>query len=642
MKGKILLAASTAAICLAAWAAKDPVVMTVNGVDVPRSEFEYLYRKNSQQNLGNQTVDQYAEMFKVYKLKVADALAAGIDTTAAFRNEFRGYRNELSSPYMIDSVYLDKLMREAFDRSREEVETSHIMLFKRPNSFQNREVRERLDSIRQAVMAGADFAEMAKKYSQDRSSASKGGSLGFIPALYYPYDFETAAFTQKPGSVSEIVESAQAYHIIKTGAHRPSRGKVLAEHIMKMVRLGSPDSLQQVKKAQIDSLYSVITDTNFEDLATRYSDDKGSARNGGKLPLFGTGQMVPEFEEVAFSLKPGEISKPFRSQFGWHIVKKLESKAPESYDEMKDFIRRRVTAAGDPRSAMLARHQADIFNKQYKGRRHPKAISAMRASIGAAGFDSVFNAKYDTPAADAIVLYSIGDRKVSARDLARSLRGARVDELGAAIERFDTEVNSLADAAAMEYGRDHLGDVYPEYRNLLKEYRDGMLLFEISNREVWDKASKDTEGLKRYFATHKEEYKWKKPHHKAWIIQATNDSVAEAVKARLPQLAADTLVRTIRAEFPKTVQIDRILMEEGKNAAIDSVMSGKTDVTPPNPKFTLMFAYKGVTLTKPEEVGDVRGLVTSDYQNQLEKEWIDRLKARYPVSVNSKELKKIK
>ncbi len=642
MKGKITIACCAGALCLASWAAKDPVIMTINGIDVPRSEFEYLFHKNSQQHLGEQTIDEYAEMFKIYKLKVADALAAGIDTTETFRNEFNGYRNELAAPYMVDSAYVNSLVKEEFDRTREDVQASHIMFFKQPDEEKNIEMRARLDSIRSVILAGGDFEALAREFSQDRNSARNGGSLGYIPAMIYPYAFETAVYTLPEGEVSDIVESAAGYHLIKSGAHRPARGKVLVEHIMKLVKQGALPTTEKKIQEQMDSIYNAITPDNFEELASKLSDDKGSARNGGKLPMFGTGQMVPEFEDMAFSMKVGEVCKPFRTSYGWHIIKKLDSQDIESFDEMKDKIRARVTASQDERSKMIRDNEVRKLNQKYKGRRNDKAIAAMRADLGEAGLDSIFHGKYDNATSDAISLYTIGNKKATARDLARRLRNIKASNLATAQQRFDTELDELTSETAINYGQEHLSEIYPDYRNLLKEYRDGMLLFEISNREVWDKASKDKEGLENYFNNHKSEYSWKTPHIKGWLLQVENDSVADLIKARLPQLAADTLTRTIRKEFPGKVQIDRFLVEKGKNPLIDDLRGGKTDIQPQNPKFSRVFLFGDRELMKPEEVTDVKGLVTSDYQNELEKEWIDRLKSKYPVTVNTKELKKVK
>ncbi len=219
MKNKILVGVGLSA-CAIAWAAKDPVIMTINGVDVPKSEFEYLYHKNSQQQLAPQPLEEYAEMFKVYKLKVADAKACGLDTTESFRKEMQQYRRELAAPFMADSAYINKLVAEAAARALEDVEASHIMMLKTRDAAENRRLRLRLDSLRQELIAGADFTDLALRYSQDRSVVNNKGYMGFISSGRFPYEFETAAFTTPEGEISEVVESPAGYHIVKAGRHR--------------------------------------------------------------------------------------------------------------------------------------------------------------------------------------------------------------------------------------------------------------------------------------------------------------------------------------------------------------------------------------------------------------------------------------
>lgn len=627
------------AIGATAWAAKDPVVMVVNGVDVPRSEFEYLYRKNNQQQLGSQSLDDYVEMFKNYKLKVADALAEGIDTTASYKYEFKSYRNELVAPYLTDSVYLKQLAREAYDRSNEEIDVWHIMTLKGRGDVNRAKARQKIDSIAVLLKNGADYGEVARELSEDRSAEQNDGHLGYMTSMLYPYSFETAAYSLKPGEVSGVVESPVGFHIIKRGESRPARGKVMARHIMKMVKSGTDDSVQ---KAQIDSIYNVLTSENFADMAREKSDDKGSARDGGNLPVFGVGQMVPEFDEVAFSLQPGEISKPFRSMFGWHIVQTLEKYPHESYEEMEPMIIKRITSKGDERSKMIADHQASLFAKRYKGKQDGKLTAQMRADAVSMGLDSAFTDKYTSAKFNDKPVYTFAGQKITAGDVARKLaKGVRPanEERG---QVFDTRLADMINDRLMEYGDEHLVDDHADLRNLINEYRDGMLLFEVSNRKVWEKAGKDKDGLAKYFAEHRGDYTWQKPKVKGWLVQAANDSVANAVRERMKELGADTLSVTIRKEFPKTVQIDRVLVEEGQNPMVDNIIFGKDPVKPKNAAYTTYFMYGAKILEAPEEAADVRGLVTSDYQNQLESEWIEELRLKYPVAVNRKELDKIK
>ncbi|MDE7409807.1 MAG: peptidylprolyl isomerase [Muribaculaceae bacterium] len=575
MNRKHIAAIAVLATSALSVSAKDEVVMTVNGVDVPRSEFEYLYHKNQQQQVDPQTLGEYAEMFKIYKLKVADALSQRLDTLSSFRAEMEQYKADLATPYMTDSIYLNSLVKEAFDMSRDEAEAFHIMIAKGMPGQENDAARAKADSIRSEIIKGADFAEMAAKFSVDRASSSDGGRMGYIVAGRFPYAFEKAVFTLAPGEISEIVESPQGYHIVKGGKHRPARGTVLVEHIMKMVPPTSTAEQQAAAKASIDSIYNVVTANPalFEDLARELSDDKGSGRQGGKLSWFGAGMMVEPFDSAAFAIGVNEISRPVRSQYGWHVIRKLDAKGPASLAEMKPQVLKRIASPQDDRYALVEKNLISKLRKK-----HQKAL-----------------------------------------------------------RKKDLDDNSVKE---LEYEWLYVNE--PDYRNLLNEYREGSLLYEASLREVWDKAAKDEQGLDDYFNTHRADYKWTKPHVKGILVQATNDSVADLVRDALKEVTDDASLKAVRKQFVGKASIERILMEEGQNAMVDNVMFGGAPVKPNNKKYTVYFVYDPRILNAPESMSDVRSLVTGDYQNQLERDWVERLKSRYPVTVNEKVLKKIK
>ena len=559
-------------------AAKDEVIMTVNGVDVPRSEFEYLYHKNQQQQVDPQSLEEYAEMFKVYKLKVADALSQKIDTASSFQKEMNQYKSDLATPYMTDSLFLNSLVKEAYDLSREEVEAFHIMLAKGATDQDIEASRAQADSLRGVLLNGGDFAELAAKYSVDRASSNVGGRMGYIVAGRFPYAFEKAAYTLAPGEISEIVESPQGFHILKGGKHRPARGTVLVEHIMKMVPPTASAEQQAAAKASIDSIYSVVVANpeKFEDLARELSDDKGSGRQGGKLNWFGAGMMVEPFDSASFAIQVNEISSPVRSQYGWHVIRKLDAKAPASLEEMKPTVLKRIANPQDERYALVEKNLIDKLRKKHK-------------------------------------------------------------------KTFKTaDINTISSEELKNAEHDWLYANEPDYRNLLNEYREGSLLYEASLREVWDKAAKDDAGLTDYFNAHKDDYKWTKPHVKGILVQAANDSVAGLVRTALREVSDDNGLKALRKQFVGKATLDRILMEEGQNAMVDNVIFGGEPVKPNNKKYTVYFIFEPKLLDAPETMTDVKSLVTSDYQNQLERDWVENLKARYPVTVNEKVLRKVK
>lgn len=638
MKTTLLLGAGVGLCAAMAWAAKDPVIMTVNGVDVPKSEFEYLYHKNSQQQISAQPIEEYLDMFINYRLKVADAQAAGLDTTAAFRQEMAQYRHDLAAPYLVDSVYLNQLVKEGYERSKEEVEVSHIMLFKQPSSAENALNKNKLDSLRNCILNGEDFATLAGRYSQDRGTAGRGGSLGYISHGRYPYLFEVAAYNLQPGQVSEITESPMAYHIIKSTGRRNARGTVRAAHILLLDREGN----DAAAKARIDSIYEVLQadPDKFEKLATEFSQDPGSARQGGMLPWFGSGQMVQEFEDVAYDTPVGEISKPFRSAFGWHIIRKYDAKGVPSLEEIKDKELSRLQNPQDFSYMLIKRNQNEKLAKKHKAIVNDVTLDAIRAKVMTNGLDSTF---YLADASlDRSELLKIGDKKYAAVDFITELGGAVQADKGNAVEYINNSFEGFLNRKLIEAEEDWLAVNNEDYRNLYNEYCNGSMLYEASVKNVWDKAAKDTEGLEAYFNTHREDYKWKEPRAKGILVQAKNDTVAAEISKRYLELPKDEALSTLRKEFKGEASFDRVLTPKGSNAMIDNLLFGGEEVKPSNSKYTLYFLLDGRVVSAPEEMADVKGQVTSDYQEALEEEWLNKLKTKYPVVVNRKVLKKVK
>lgn len=641
MNNRFLIGAGLSLFTMAILA-KDPVIMTVNGEKVPKSEFEYLYHKNRQQQITPQPLEEYVEMFKLYKLKVADAKAAGIDTSASFRKEMAQYRRELSQPYLTDSLFLYKLIEEAAQRGREEVEVSHIMLAKHRSENENLALKAQLDSIRTEILSGADFGEMAKQYSVDRGSASRGGYMGYIGANRYPYSFEIAAYNLPEGAISEIVESPVGYHLIKTGKRRASSGKIHASHIMKMIKKNdSPEDKKRAKNS-IDSIYSILKadPSKFASLAKTESDDKGSAMKGGELPWFGLGEMVPEFETAAFALEEGEISEPVESQYGWHIIMVDGHKGAPGVEDLKPELLQRMQSPQDERWELIRRHNDERLASKHKAVVDQQTLDVLK-SAASNGIDSVFmeGCLYG-PLSD-MTLVEIDKQKKKVNEFAATLKEKPGIQGEAAIAKIEKSVDNWKSKLLTEAELEWLYDNEPDYRNLLKEYHDGSLLYEVSLQKVWDKASKDKEGLKKYFEKNKENYTWTKPHAKGILVQAQNDSVANLIRERMDALPGDSILPAIRKEYKGKALIERFLVERGANGMVDHILFGAPKAEPAG-SYKVYFLYNPRILNKPEEINDVRGAVTSDYQTELENEWIEELRRKYPVEVNTKELKKVK
>lgn len=641
MKRKILLVALAMAAMATVDAKKpsDPVLMTINGKKVPLSEFQYLYNKNNTQQAEKQSIDDYVDMFVTYKLKVADAEAAGIDTTAAFQKEFIGYRNELSRPYLRDTVVYNKLIDEAYVRMKEDVDVSHIMVHRGESPEVDAKNAAMLDSLRTAILNGADFNELALKYSIDPGAKRNKGHMGWMSANQYPYSFELTAYNTPVGTISPVIQTDFGHHIVKVHGRRPARGEVLVQHILKLTQ-GKNEVEKAQQKAAIDSIYTLLRNgADFDSLAIALSEDPGSARNGGKLPWFGPGRMVPEFEEASFALENGAISEPFATSYGYHIVKRLDWKGIKPFNEAKDAII--GTMNHDMRSNMPEEAKLNELKKTYKSTVNKSTLAMVTDEIKAHGqLDSAVVDKFRNSRAP---LLSVGKKVIPLCDVIGEVPLYSVAKAESGVAIVNNIFNKALDKATIETEREALAGKYPDYRNLVNEYRDGMLLFEVSNRNVWDKASKDKEGLEAYFKANRTKYNWEKPHFKGYIVFTPNDSVETAVKDYIAanNVTADSINTVMRREFGRDVKVERVIAAKGDNAIIDAVAFG-AEKPAPTGKWTNYFAFEGRVIAFPEEAADVRGTVTTDYQSQLEKEWVASLRSKYPVKINQKLLDKLK
>ena len=633
-----LLAGSLALFALCA-SAKDPVAMTVNGKDVKLSEFEYLYNKNKQQQLEEQPFDKYVDMFVTYKMKVADAEAAGIDTTKTFIDEFNGYRADLAKTYLEDKTVNDRLAHEAYERKKEEVEVAHIMLPLKDPATQSALVsKNRLDSIRQCVLNGQDFGELAAKYSIDKSAPRNKGNLGFIMSGSLPYEFEVVAYNTPVGGISEVFKTAFGYHFVKVLDRRPTRGQVFVQHILKLVDKNATDEVRNAAKAKIDSIYAELkAGASFDELAKTESDDPGSKSQGGRLPWFGSGRMVPEFESVAFALNNGEMSEPIATAYGYHIIKKLDSRGVQDFESVKDNIMMNIerdSRAGEARAEKMRQ-----LKEEYKLKLDPKGRDAILNALTTAVSDSAAIASLSN---SKLPVASFVKNKVTVSDVVASWTASQ-DPMASKESVVDDNINTAVEKAIIDYEISILPNKYADFSNLLNEYRDGLLLFEISNQKVWDRASKDAEGLENYFNENKDKYKWESPKYKGFLIQTENDSIASLIKSELPSIGVDSLVSTLKKAHKHHVRIDRMLVSEGENKLIDALVFKKDSTfVNPNKKYPVYFTYDGKIVSVPENVNDVRGQVTSDYQNVLEARWVEELKTKYKVKLNNKVLNKLK
>ena len=641
MKVKLLISSLLLGTAILALAKGDPVLMTINGKDIKLSEFEYLYHKNNQQQVEKETLEQFVERFVLYKQKVAEAEAAGIDTTQSFIKEFEGYQKELAAPYLTeDTSYLWHFINEAYDRYKKEINIDHFMLPLGENPAATQENMILMDSIRNCVLAGEKWEDLADNYSSDPSKPRNHGHYGFVTSGMFPYDFENILYSTNVGEVSKPFATQFGVHMIRVNDIR-DRNDVHARHILKLFPRDREVTAEDkaLCKAQIDSIYNLLlAGADFQELARKESMD-GTARRGGDLGWFGRGRMVQPFEDIAFDLPDGAISEPFETQFGYHIIQKVAHGMP-SIDEIRGNFENVINR--DERAKLIHEHRLGDLKAKCNYRTNPELDDYLTSALADAGkLDSAFIAKYVK--GSTMPLFTYGkDKTVTIQDLASSLNSkAVISDTGKAKTLLLSKIDELAENKLAEYNGRELLLNNPEYKNLLNEYRDGMMLFEISNRRVWKAASKDTVGLEQFYAEHHADYTWDEPHFKGIILSAKNDSVLNLVKGDLRQYGIDALIDSLYKKYGNDIRMERMVVKRGENPYAD-YLAFNVGEKPERKNYSEFMIIKGGIINQPEEMADVRGAVTSDYQDVLEQRWKEELAKKYPAKINKKVLKKVK
>ena len=650
MKLKLFVSALIiAGVVGGAYAAKDPVLMKINNKEVKVSEFEYLYKKNLEQQVNKESIDEYVDRFVNYKLKVAEAERLGYDTLPRIKKELEGYKTDMLTPFLIDTDLQEKLVKEAYERMKIDVNVSHIMLSRgRTKAEENRQLAK-MDSIRNCILNGENFTDLVMKYSIDRSKENNKGEYGFITSGVFPYAFEKVVYETPVGELSKPFVTDYGVHMVKINGTRPNDGKVEVAHILRLFPRGLgivlSDSAKAVVKASIDSIYNcILNGEDFEELARQYSQDKNSARNGGKLPPFGRNYMVKPFEEVAYSLPNGEISAPVETSYGYHIIKKIGHNPLGTFDETRAAIEQKIK--NDERSMMPIESKNAQILKEQNYQKNDKLKEYLLKELNVhGGYDSTFVT--DVIAKSNFTMFTYGaNQKSPLSNMAKLLNPkAKFANNDIAAAEIEANVDRLATQEIVKYYSDNLIDLNPDYRNLMNEYRDGTLLFEVMNKEVWNKAKSNDEALLQRFNANRTKYQWDEPHFKGIMICAKSDSIMnEAILMynTLKSEPEDSITSALNKKFGRNIKMVRVVSQKGENDMVDYVAFNGKHVESNYTGYPVYRILYGKILKEPEELSDVKGLVSSDYQDDLEKEWIEGLHKRYSVNIDKKVLKQLK
>lgn len=605
---------------------EEEILITIGDTEITRTEFERIYHKNNQNLMeGTEKLSPgaYLDLFIPYKLKVIEAMNQGMDTLKPFREELAVYRKQLAAPYLTDMKYDEALIQEVYSRMTKEVHASHILfsIADHASAEEEQAVFQKAQKVKEEILKGKPFEDAAGQYSDDPSVHQNGGDLGYFSAFQMIAPFEEAAYNTAEGEISGPVRTPYGFHLIRLNDIRANQGEIKVAHIMKMFP-GKQKFDKEKLKTGMDSIYHLLLKgAPFTDIARRYSDDKRSAARGGEMPWFSSGTMTRDFSEHAFNLKDtGDISPPVETAFGYHIIKKLDQRPVPPFEAVRTEIENKIRK--DPARTMSSQRAfLEKLKKEYR-------FSENREIFTPSGTLNVAGLHGDNP-----VLFTIDETTYTLSDFKNYL--SRKNITGHISPSLYT---SWRDEEIIAFEDARLEKKYPEFRLLMQEYHDGLLLFNIMEEKIWNFAAKDSTGLEKFYSKNKKKFLGEE-RFDGWIFTCPEKEIRREAERLLdsgvmPEKIAERLLQN-----GKKIEIEEGIWEKGQNQVIDYHVWN----IPASSSFDdgLTCVRGDIIPAKPKKLNEARGLYLSAYQDILEEEWLKSLRRKYKVSINKKLLKTI-
>jgi peptidyl-prolyl cis-trans isomerase SurA len=603
-------------------------------------EFLKAYNKNKTNAKTEKAFRDYLNLYIASRLKIKEAKKRGYDTLPQMVSDLDNLRQQILPNYLNDKEAVNKLVDEAFNRSQKNIHLAHIFIsFQQNGIIDSIAALKKLADVQEKLKTGVDFSAVAKQYSDDPSATANSGDLGWITVFNLPYALENLAYSTAPGKVSEVYKSKAGYHIFKNIAERKDPGRIKAAEILIAFPPNANDALKAADKKFADSLYQrLLKGDDFGTLASKYSNDVVSAAANGQMMEFGVGEYDPVFEKTVYGLQKNAIAKPFLTSHGYHIVKLLGKLPPISKTDAKamETLRGKVE-----QSDRIATTKIAMANKILKDAGYKKDVFS-NSELWAFS-DSILNyKKLDMPIHlnGSTELIQIADKKFLVSDWIGYAQTFRYKSDGSGIKPYPQLWDEFQQAMALNYYQNNLEKYNEEFRDQINEFRDGNLFFEIMQREVWGPAQTDSMALVDYFEKNKNKYNWK-PSVDAVIFYANDLATAKTFMSELKKSPSSW--HSLVGNYEEKIAADssRFELEQIPNPAKQALQPGT--ITQPQlnkADNTASFAYiiRNYNKTEPRNFADARGLVINDYQTELEKNWIEQLKKKYPVTINEKVL----
>jgi len=613
----------------------DPVLFTLDGQAVQASEFSYIYAKNNRDDadFSEPSLREYLDLYTKFKLKVREAYAMGLDTLPQLQTELAGYRKQLAESYLTDKEITDRLVEEAYTRMQEDVQVSHILFKTNPNVATDTAVAYgKALAAYKRLQAGEAWDLVVKQTTEDAATKEMAGDLGYIVALLPNgfYAFETAAYETPVGKYSSPIRTTLGYHIIKVTNKRPARGEMDVAHILARVKADGSD--EKAQKIKIDSLYAqLVSGAKFEDLAKKKSDDKATAERGGAIGPITINQYEKAFEEAAFALaKDGDYSKPVRTRLGWHIIKRNRLRPALTFEQAKRKIETQIS-----RDERITAARQAMVNRIKKEAGYTVDEKVYNEFVSLAGAD-LQTYKWQVPAVAPATLVTLGTDKYTNIDFGNFIRNNARTRMGLPKgtpnkEIIDKVFVEFVNEKALYFEEKNLAAKYPEFKSLMREYEEGILLFEATKINVWDKASKDSVGLEAFHAAHRNDYMWDERIEVATVIldSASLDQLPTVKKWAEKKPISAVADKAAKKGIGMTVNRRIYQKEDTLPEGLTWTAGQKADL----PDGRGFVAVDKIIPPTPKTMDEARGYIIADYQDQLEKDWVASLQAKYPVVV---------
>ena len=617
----------------------DDVLFSVGDEPILAQEFIRVYNKNLEivQDESQKDIDAYLNLFVNYKLKLQEAKSIGLDKKPSYLKELKGYQKQLSKKYLTESNVTEALIKEAYDRMSYEIKAQHILVrieeyekdttayYKKILNFKERFFKQGFESVKTSVHNGNTvFVE----------------DLGYFSSFKMVYDFESAAYNTGVGEISDPFRTQYGYHVVKVLDKRKSQGEVTVGHIM--ISLNENDSLAKAE-VRINELYKMLQQgQKFESLAQQFSEDKSSAKMGGKLKSFKTGQLASaEFEKVAFSLQNnGDISIPFKTSYGWHIVK-LYNKTPlASYEQLKSDLEQQVKR--DSRSQLISSAMSKKLRQNYKVPEAAVVLPNFLEFFDEEFFKNTWTLSESFEGSKQFIV--IGNKQLVYSDfynyLNNSKRGLKVRQ--SVTDFVTTQYENFVNSEVLKYHEENLEFVNVDFANILNEYREGLLLFDLMEDKVWNAVKSDTAALHAFYESNKKDYLNPEKVKAILVTSPKKEFIKKAKKLLIENKTVEEIKQQINTSDQNILVTTGMLSKNTNIIPEDFLMKiGLSDIYKWNKAYHIVM----VTEVLPESIKtfeDAKGLVISDYQIIYEKNWMEVLSKKYKVSVNKEVLKRTK